>query len=162
MAFCVWVVKSTYQRTPGGGWKKRREKNLTKDTPPELLFWTPPFVWYVFHTALACHCSVFRHTIRWHRGLQTRQPDGFRMVLVSVPKWVRKWVTSGLQTISTHSCAQKPTFYPLLDLVSKCSATRKCSCSTPWSATGLQRSKLPATPYGGVRDGVRQGPLEGV
>ena len=37
--------------------------------------------------------------------------------------------------------------------------TRKCSCSTPWSATRFQRSKLPATPSTGVQDGVRQAPL---
>ena len=39
--------------------------------------------------------------------------------------------------------------------------TRKCSCSPPWSRTGLRRCTLPATLYGGVRDVVRQGPLWG-
>ena len=31
-----------------GVWKRRREENLTNDTPPKKCFWSP-FVWYVFH-----------------------------------------------------------------------------------------------------------------
>ena len=47
-------------------------------------------------------------------------------------------------------------------LLSKCSAdTRTSGCFTLWSATGFWRSKLPAAPAGGVRDGVRQGPFGG-
>ena len=49
----------------------------------------------------------------------------------------------------------------LLNLVSKCSATLASVAAPPPERDRFRRSKLPATPYKGVRDGVRQGHFGG-